>query len=106
MSKLINIILHHQVFFNKPTNQPEAAMTSIQKQYTQDPYRSDSQYSISSNLYWDLSWAIYFYFIFGLDFFVSLAALPVIIITIIRIIIALAGSKTKLAIITHQICYL
>ena len=39
---IINIILH-QVFFNKPTNQPEAAMTSIQKQYTQDPYRSDSR---------------------------------------------------------------
>ena len=38
-----NNLTLHQVFFNKPTNQPEAAMTSIQKQYTQDPYRSDSR---------------------------------------------------------------
>jgi len=28
-----------EVFFNKPTSQPESSMTSIQKQYTQDPYR-------------------------------------------------------------------
>ena len=31
--------LQFQVFFSKPTSGPEAGLTTIQKQYTQDPYR-------------------------------------------------------------------
>ena len=76
-----------QVFFSKPTTQPEAALTSIQKQYTQDPYRSAVRTDRRTDIYFK------FHFIFGLDLFVKVASPVVITITIIRIIIAVAGSK-------------
>ena len=35
----VHCTAYFQVFFSKPTAHPEATLTSIQKQYTQDPYR-------------------------------------------------------------------
>ena len=75
-----------QVFFSKPTTQPEATLTSIQKQYTQDPYRL-ARDQLQTEIYFQ------FHFIFGLDFYVKVASPVVITITIIRIIIAVAGSE-------------